>query len=320
MTSDQLAPGLAKTKTASSRWAFSRRLEPYLLLLPALVVLFLFFFGPAVYNIYLSFLEISLFQLARGGEWVGLQNYVDLATDDEIRTVIWNTVFWLTFVTVAIRMVLGMGLALLLNTKALKRWRLTGLARSLLLLPWLTPPVVAVGVWQWMLHPRYGAVNLILFELGWIDQGIPFLVNVSTVWWSIVAIFVWRELPFVVISLLAGLQSIPQDLEEAARIDGAGNFGVFLHITLPLLRPVIVIIILLTTIWTFNNFVYVWLTTRGGPGNYTQVLATQMYTEGFTNYQLGLGASIGVVMSGIMMVFAIIYFVTVFRRSLGQST
>ncbi len=318
MTSERLAPGLAKP--ASSRWDLSRRLEPYFLLLPALLILFLFFFGPGVYNIFLSFQEISLFQLAQGGEWVGLDYYAELAQDGEIRTVLWNTVFWLTLVTVAIRMVLGMGLALLLNTKALQRWHLNGLARSLLLLPWLTPPVVAVGVWQWMLHPRYGAVNLILFELGWIDQGIPFLVNASTVWWSIVTILVWRELPFVVISLLAGLQSIPQDLEEAARIDGADNFGVFRYITLPLLRPVIAIVILLTTIWTFNNFVYVWLTTRGGPGNYTQVLATQMYTEGFTNYKLGLGASIGVLMSLIMMVFAIIYFLTVFRRSLGQST
>jgi multiple sugar transport system permease protein len=170
-----------------------------------------------------------------------------------------------------------------------------------------------------MMHPRYGAINLLLLELGLIDEGIPFLARASTVWWAIVAIVVWRELPFVVISLLAGMQSIPEELREAARIDGASETDVFRYVTLPLLRPILVIVGLLTTIWTFNNFVYVWLTTRGGPGNYTQVLATQMYTEAFTNYKLGLGAAIGAVMSIIMMIFAVVYFFTVFRKSMVQT-
>jgi multiple sugar transport system permease protein len=318
MTSERLTiPGQAEV--ISNRRANARRFEPYLLLLPALSVLFLFFFGPAVYNILLSFQKISLLELAKGGRWVGLENYIELAQDAQIRQILLHTVFWLTAVTVAIRLILGLGLALLLNNKVLERWRLKGLARSLVLIPWLTPPVVAVAVWQWMLHPRYGAINLILFELGLVNQGIPFLVQASTVWWSIVAIIVWRELPFVAISLLAGLQAIPDEIQEAARIDGASESGVFRYVTLPLLRPIIVIVTMLTTIWTFNNFVYVWLTTRGGPGNYTQVLATQMYTEAFTNFRLGLGASIGVLMSVIMMIFAVVYFLTVFRRSLGQT-
>ena len=211
-----------------------------------------------------------------------------------------------------------MGFALLLNAPVLRRWRLMGLARSLTLIPWVTPPVVAVAAWKWLLHPRYGAINQILFDLRIIDNGIPFLVKASTVWGAIIAIIVWRELPFVIISLLAGLQSIPSDLYEAATVDGASPLQVFRHITLPLLKPVIVIITMLTTIWTYNNFVYVWLTTQGGPGNYTQVLATQMYTEAFTNYRLGYGASVGVLMSLIMLIFAIVYFLTIFKQSVGQ--
>jgi multiple sugar transport system permease protein len=320
VSSDQVvAPGQAQFSSSRRQVRLFRRLEPYNLLLPTFVVLSLFFFAPAVYNILLSFQEISLFELNRGGKWVGLQNFLTLASDSQMAFVLGNTVIWLTLVTVLLRLGLGLCLAVLLNADVLRRWRLTAITRSLLLIPWLVPPVLAVGVWQWMMHPRYGVINLVLLEFHLIDEGIPFLARASTVWWAIVAIVVWRELPFVVISLLAGLQSIPEELREAARIDGASETGVFRHVTLPLLRPVLVIVALLTTIWTFNNFVYVWLTTRGGPGNFTQVLSTQMYTEAFTNYKLGLGAAIGAVMSIIMTIFAVIYFFTVFRKSMVQT-
>lgn len=290
-------------------------LSSYLLILPALAILALFFLYPALYNIYLSFQKISLFQLAKGGQWVGFENYIELISDENVHLSLRNTMIWLTFVTVFLRLILGMGLALLLNADVLRRWRLSGLATTLALIPWVVPPVVAVAVWRLMLHPRYGAINQILLELGIINDGIPFLVKTNTVWWSIVAIVVWRELPFVAISLLAGLKSIPNELYEAARVDGANPLQAFINITLPMLRPVMVVVILLTTIWTYNNFVYVWLTTAGGPGNYTQVLATQAYTEAFTNYRMGYGATVGVLMSATMMVFAVVYFFAVFNKN-----
>ncbi|MBW7883535.1 MAG: sugar ABC transporter permease [Caldilineaceae bacterium] len=307
------------TAHPSGRGRFVVRAEPYLLLLPALLILFFFFLWPALYNFILSLQSISLFELAKGGKWVGVRNYVEMVQDPLTRLTLTNTIFWLTLMTVGLRLVLGLGFAQLLNNAALTRWRLMWLARALVLIPWVTPPVVAVAAWKWMLHPRFGAVNQILLQLGLIDEGIPFLVKTSTVWWAIVAIVVWRELPFVIISLLAGLQSIPQDLYDAARVDGASELRVYRHVTLPLLRPVLVVITLLTTIWTYNNFVYVWLTTQGGPGNFTHVLATQMYTEAFTNYRLGYGAAVGVLMSVTMLLFSIVYFVTVFKRSVGQS-
>ena len=290
------------------------KLEPYLLVFPALVMLILFFFGPALYNFYLSFQKISLFNLHKGGEWVGVKNYAELLTTPTTYLAFKNTTFYLTFMTVAIRLVLGLALALMLDSPILKRWHLSGIARSLILIPWVMPPVVAVAVWKWLLHPQYGAINQLLMQAGFIDSGIPFLVRVSTVWGSIIAIIVWRELPFVVISFLAGLQSVPKELYEAAKIDGASGLREFWHITLPLLKPVITIVTLLSVIWTYNNFVYVWLATKGGPGDFTQVLATQMYTEAFTNFRLGVGSAVGVLMSLIMLLFAVIYYFTAFDR------
>ena len=313
--------GLAHTRQrVRARWNYRRfqYLESYLLLVPGLAILVLFFLYPASYNIALSFQKISLFQLKQGGEYIGLANYQELIHDEDIRVVLKNTVVWLTLVTVGLRLVLGMGLALLLNASVLRRWRLSGIATTLMLIPWVVPPVVAVATWKMMLHPRYGAINQIGTQLGLLDQGIPFLVKTDTVWWSIVAIVVWRELPFVAISFLAGLKSIPDDIYEAARVDGASRLQSFAFVTLPMLRPVIIIVTLLIVIWTYNNFVYVWLTTQGGPGNYTQVLATQVYTEAFTNYRLGYGATIGVLMIVTMLIFALIYFVTVFKRNVDE--
>jgi len=310
---------MAHPNASERNYRHATRWEPYLLLLPAVGTLLLFFFAPALYNINLSFQDISLFQLGKSGKWVGLDNFAKLIRDPITGLSLKNTLIWLTLVTVIIRLLFGLGLALLMNAPVIRRWRLTGLARSLVLIPWVTPPVVAVAAWQWLLHPRYGTVNQLLFELGITNQGIPFFVRISTVWWAIVAIVVWRELPFVVIALLAGLQSIPEELYEAARIDGANAWRELVSITLPLLRPVLAVVTLLITIWTFNNFLYVWLATRGGPGQATQVLATQMYTEAFTNYKLGYGAAVGVLMSAIMLVFAVVYFNTVFRKSMGQT-
>ncbi|HUX51353.1 MAG TPA: sugar ABC transporter permease [Spirochaetia bacterium] len=295
------------------------RFVRYGYVLPSVVLLLLFFFSPVGYNIWLSLQKISLFQLKRGGTFIGIDNYVRLFGSQDFWLSLWNTVFWLTIVTVAIRIVLGLGLALLVESRALRRWHLSGLARSMLLIPWITPPVVAVAAWQWLLEPRYGVLNQIIVGLGIAKQGIPFLVQTSTVWIGIVILIVWRELPFVAISLLSGLKSIPEELYESARVEGANSRQTFFHITLPLLRPILTVVTLLITIWTFNNFLYVWLTTGGGPGNFTQVLATLMYTESFVKYDLGYGATVGVTMTLIMLIFSIVYLRSIFRRNLEEN-
>lgn len=295
-----------------------RYLRPFFLIGPSIALLLLLFLSPAFYNVFLSLQDISLFHLKNGGTFVGIENYLQLFRDHEFRLSLWNTLIWLTFTTVVVRLLLGLALALLLDAPVLKRLKLAGVARSALLIPWVTPPVVAVAAWEWLLQPRYGAVNQILRGIGIIKHGIPFFEQTSTVWIAICIIIVWREVPFVAISILAGLKGIPEELYESARVEGATNLQVFRRIKLPLLRPVLTIVTLLTVIWTFNNFLYVWLSTGGGPGNFTEVLATEMYKEAFVNYRLGYGATVGIVMVLLMLLFTIGYFKTVFARNVQE--
>src|SRR5699024_9572372 len=158
--------------------------------------------------------------------------------------------------TVLLRLLAGRGLALALQAPHLRRWKLRGLSRTLILIPWMVPQVVSIAAWRWILDGNSGVLNHALNAVGIIDGGIPFLAQTSTVWWSIVAIIVWRELPFVVMVLLAALQSVPSEQYEAAAVDGAGRWISFRSGTLPNLRPVLTIVVLVTVIQTFNNFVY----------------------------------------------------------------
>jgi multiple sugar transport system permease protein len=283
------------------------RRQPYVLLTPALLVMALLFLFPAIYNVILAFQKLTPYDAPGDAVWVGLQNFRDVFTDPQTGRSAFNTVFWLTAVTVAIRLVAGMALALLLQSPVLERWKVRGVCRTLVLVPWMIPPVVAVASWKWLLDANSGVVNQILVQSGLVDNGIPFLAQPSTVWWSIVTILVWRELPFVVIVLMAGLQGIPKEQYEAASLDAVNRWQSFRYITVPNLRPVLTVIVLITVIQTFNNFVYVWLSTGGGPGTYTQVLATQLYSAAFVSNSLGEGAAIGLIMSAVMAVFALIY-------------
>lgn len=267
-------------------------------------VLFIF---PAIYNVVLAFQKLTPYDAPGDATWAGWSNFTALLHNPETGQSAFNTVFWLTAVTVAIRLVIGMALALLLQSQVLHRWKLRGVARTMVLVPWMIPPVVAVASWRWLLDANTGVLNHVLVATGLIDRGVPFLADTSTVWWSVIAILVWRELPFVVIVLLAGLQSIPKDQYEAAALDSAGAWASYRHVTLPHLRPVVTVVVLMTVIQTFNNFVYVWLATGGGPGTYTQVLATQLYSAAFIGNNLGQGAAIGLVMSAVMAVFALAY-------------
>ena len=304
-------PRPAKSSTA--------RRQPFALTMPAIAVIAFTFLFPAVYNVILAFQKLSPYESPGDAVWVGLSNFTAIFTAQQTTQAAWNTAFWLTTVTVAIRLVLGMGLALLLQSKVVARWKLRGVCRTAVLVPWMIPPVVAVACWKWMLDANTGVLNQVLVGLGIVPRGVAFLADTSTVWWSVIAIVVWRELPFVVIVLMAGLQSIPQDQYEAASLDEAGSWKSFLHVTLPNLRPVLAVVISLTVIQTFNNFVYVWLSTGGGPGTYTQVLATQLYSAAFIGNNRGQGAAIGILLSLVMAVFALVYFRLSNRNDRGRA-
>jgi multiple sugar transport system permease protein len=219
---------------------------------------------------------------------------------------------------VTARILLGLALAFLLNSRTLQRLRLTTPARLLLIVPWATPPVVAIIVWRWMLDPRVGSINHALMWLGVVDQPIPFLSDANWVWPAIITIITWNTLPLVTLTFLASLQSLSSELIEAAEIDGASRLQVLRYIYLPHLKPAIIVMVLMSTFWTFNNFIYVWLTTGAGPGLYTNVMATEVYIKGFIDGRLGYSAAAGVVMASIMTIFGLIYLRVIASRELVE--
>ncbi len=287
-------------------------------LAPPFFLLVCFYVYPTVFNIENSLTDLSLFGLRDGGEWIGLENYVELLTSPDFRRVVWNTVVWLTVVGVSVRILLGLALAFLLNSATLKRWRLSTVARILLIVPWATPPVVAIIVWRWLLDPRVGTINAALVSLGIIDQPIAFLATAGWVWPAVITIITWNTLPLVTLTFLASLQSLPHELVEAAQIDGASKWQIMRFVYIPHLKPAIVIMVLMSTFWTFNNFIYIWLTTGAGPGTYTNVMATEIYIKAFIEGRLGYSSAAGVVMATIMTVFGLIYLRVIAERELKE--
>ena len=287
-------------------------------LVPAFFFLVCFYVYPTIFNIETSFTDLSLFGLKRGGEWVGVANYAELVGSGDFRRVLWNTIVWLTIAGVGVRIVLGLALAFLLNSPVLRRWRLQTVSRVLLIVPWATPPVVAIIVWRWLLDPRVGSINSALMSLGIVDQPIAFLATAGWVWPALLTIITWNTLPLVALTFLASLQSLPDELVEAARIDGASRLQLVRHVYLPHLKPAIVVMVLMSTFWTFNNFVYVWLTTGAGPGLYTNVMATEVYIQAFINGRFGYSSATGVVMAAIMTVFGLVYLRVIARGALEE--
>jgi multiple sugar transport system permease protein len=231
------------------------RLFIALMLAPAFLILGLFYVYPTFQNLAISLTDLSLLRLKVGGNFIGLDNYREFVLSPEFGHLLVNTVIWLTALSVILRLAIGLGMALLLNSPVLKRLRMSTVARLAILVPWATPPIVAVVIWRWMLDAQNGVVNAVLKSLGIVDHPIAFFADLRTVWPSIVTVIVWNTVPLVAISLLASLQSIPDELNEAAELDGATRWQQFRHITLPFLMPTITVLTLMSVFWTFNNFV-----------------------------------------------------------------
>ena len=278
------------------------------MLAPAFVILALFYAYPTFQNLAISFTDLSLLGLKRGSNWVGFENYREFLTGPEFRHVLFNTVVWLTALSVALRLLFGLGIALLLDAPLLRRIRLATLAKVAVLVPWATPPIVAVVIWRWMLDPQNGIVNAMLLKLGLVGEPVAFFADLRTVWPSVVTVIVWNTVPLIAVSLLASLQSIPDELNEAAALDGASRLQQFRYITLPFLMPTIVVLTLMSVFWTFNNFVYVWLATGAGPGTFTNVLATEIYIKAFVDFRLGYSSAVGIVMAIVMAAFGLAYY------------
>lgn len=288
------------------------------MLAPAFAALLLFYVYPTFYNLFVSFTDLNLLRMRRGGQFVGLANYRELMTSRDFGQVLFNTFFWLTLLSVSLRLLVGLGMALLINSPVLARLKIATVAKLAIVVPWATPPIVAVIVWRFMLDPQNGIINRALLWLGAVDDPVAFLADLRTVWPAVISIIVWNTVPLVTLSLLASLQSIPAELGEAAAIDGATRRQQFRYVTLPFLMPTIVVLGLMSVFWTFNNFVYVWLATGAGPGTFTNVMATEVYIRGFIDFRLGYSSAIGMVMAVLMSAFGWLYFRLVANREFKE--
>lgn len=299
------SPSAERVPTRSARrlkWRRGERLG-YLMVSPVVIVLLAITGFPLAYNLWNSVRNYSLYYPVAGNPFVGLANYRDAFSQPGLVGAIKNTLGY-TLVSVALEIVLGLGVALLLN----RRVRGRGLARALILLPWAVPTVVAATVWKTLLDPRTGAVDYILGLLHLPGAHTTWL-GISTVasWASILVVDCWQTVPFVAIILLAGLQAIPSDLYESADIDGAGAWRVFSKITLPLLRPALLVVLVFRTLSAFLIFDIVYAMTGGGPGTSTQTIAYLDYNTLLVNTNFGLGGAISIVMVIIAVIIAAFY-------------
>lgn len=271
----------------------------YVLLFPAVALITILVGYPFIRALWLSFHRKLLGRVE--APWIGLKNYQDLLTDRVFWLAVKNT-FVFTAGSVALKLLIGLVIALILN-EALP---LRNLWRSIILLPYAMPTLVSVLVWKWMFSDIGGVLDYLLNQTNIKNGPMLWLSDPGKALGSVIAVNVWRGFPFFVITLLAGLQGVPQDQYDAAKVDGAGVFARFWYVTLPSLMPVVAVVTLFSTILTFNDFAIIWVLTRGGPGGATDVLSTLTYKVAIGGYELGKGVAVSVLMLPILVVLIIL--------------
>ncbi len=302
MTKTGQGIAVRKSPSLDARYAIigAILIAPTVLILSAVIVY------PLVSAIYLS--VFSIYTPTMEGEFAGFANYTRLLGSGEFWRSLLNNLIW-TAGTLSLQIVFGVLVALMLHRTLVFR----ALARSLVLFPYFLSTVVAVLVWRWMFNDLYGVLNHMLMWARIIDMPVDWLGSMPNAMISLIFIGAWKYFPFVVIAVLARLQSIPDELYEAATIDGAGRFARFTDVTLPQLRDVLIVIVLLRTIWDFKEFDLIYLLTGGGPIIATQTLPLRVYKEAFALNEMGGASAVAVLMMLIMLVF-----MTLFLRKAGD--
>ena len=260
----------------------------WLMLAPGVLFLLAFVAYPFFYGIFLSLQDRPV---ARAGVFVGLANFVTLAHDAVFWQVTRN-MFLYASVTTVLKLGGGLAMALVMN----QHFRGKNLARASLLLPFIVPTALSTIAWMWILDPTFSVINWLLVHGGVITSGFSWLGNATLAMVSIIIVNTWRGMPFYGITLLAGLQTISPDLYEAAAIDGATTRQRFRYVTLPIIKPVLIIVTMFSVIFTFSDFQLIYALTHGGPANATQVYATYAFDLGMTGGQLGMGAAVALSM------------------------
>ena len=270
-----------------------RDVLPYILIAPVVIYILCVMVFPFCWALYVSFTDK---RIGVDGAFVGLRNYIELLRDPIFLMSIVRT-FIFTGGSVILKLIFGIAMAVVLNEKL----RCRNIFRSILLLPWTLPTVVVVLVWQWMFSDVGGVLNALL-QMAGLSKPVLWLAKPGMAMFSVILVNVWKGTPFIALSVLAGLQNISPEYYEAASIYGATVIQKFVRITLPLLRDVIFLAALMTTIWTLNNFEVIWLLTKGGPSNATNVAAVYSYITAFRNNNLSKAISISVLFLPIMII------------------
>lgn len=282
-----MAEPVAAPARRSSLWtrAFeSRNCLGAMFMVPAIAILILFLAYPLALGFWLGMTDTKI---GGAGRYIGFQNFVSLSKDSVFWLSVFNTIFY-TVAASAVKFAIGLYLALLLN----ERLPFKSMIRAIVLLPFVVPTVLSAIAFWWIYDSQFSIISWVLLKAGLITRYIDFLGDPWNARWSVVAANIWRGVPFVAITLLAGLQTISPSLYEAANLDGATNLQRFRHITLPMLSPIIAVVMTFSVLMTFTDFQLIYTITRGGPINATHLMATLSFQRAITGGNLGEGAAI----------------------------
>ena len=310
MTMPSSAGQNAPQRSLGARLDNNRDFLGFLFMLPAAVFLLCFLTYPLGLGVWLGFTDTKI---GRDGIFIGLENYQFLWSDSVFWMSVFNTVLYTTVASV-LKFALGLWLALLLN----EHLPFKSFFRAIVLLPWVVPTVLSALAFWWIYDAQFSIVSWSLMKMGLIDAPINFLGDPTNARASVIAANVWRGIPFVAISLLAGLQTIPASLQEAASLDGASSWQRFRHVTLPMLTPIIAVVMTFSVLFTFTDFQLIYVLTKGGPVNATHLMATLSFQRAIPGGQLGEGAAIAVAMVPFLLAAIMFSFFGLQRRKWQQ--
>ncbi|QQO10162.1 carbohydrate ABC transporter permease [Breznakiella homolactica] len=277
----------------------NKELTGYIFIFPTVAILALLVVYPLLYGFYISFFKTNLIQR---WDFVGLKYYIEAFTSSDFMQQLGTTVRF-TFWVVLGHFSIGMILAVLLN----RQFKGRTLFRIILLLPWLFPESVIALLFKWIFNPLYGIFTHFMEFIGVIDGPTSWLGTSGTAFPLVAAVCIWKGYPMIMLMILAGLQAIPADLYDAAKIDGASRSATFFKIVIPSLRPVLMVTLVLDTIWWFKHYTLVWVLTGGGPGNDTSIVSIAIYKEAFDNFEFGRAAAMSVIVFFICYILGYLY-------------
>jgi multiple sugar transport system permease protein len=297
------APSAGAPTGRGSGHKLRTRLVEVAFVVPAVVYLVLFFGYPVVKNVFMGFQAYTTKTFYTGeAPWVGLANYSAVVGNAIFDRTLWNTLFF-TAGSIVGQFALGLAIALFFH----KRFALSGVLRSLILLPWLIPMIAGTAVWRWILDTDNGALNRILSAVPGLDLHPNWLTSPQLALVAVIGVNIWLGIPFNMTILYGGLQEIPEELYEAGALDGATGWRAFRHITWPMLRPVVTVVLVLGVVYTLKVLDVILGLTNGGPANSTQTISTFSYDMSFRQFDFGQGAALGNILILISLVFAVVY-------------